>query len=525
MGDGMSEPMLSVREMYKSFGNNAVLRGINIDVHPGEVLALIGGNGAGKSTLVKCVMGIHRPDKGQIIINGKPMDTNSPAASLQRGVYLVPQEPMLFPNMTVEQNVIMGFHEKKAVLRERLVELVRQLGWKLDLTRSARSLSIAEQQLVEILRGLLRNAQILFLDEPTSALTFDEVNSLFKIIEDLKKKKISLIYITHRLNEVFMIATHVAIMRDGLITLHGKVAEFTHDVLVKGLLPDDFAERKPALQTGSGEKHDASPHAAAALQTSSQASLQTALPQTAAPVFELKNYSGYGFVDINLKIFPGEILGLCGVVGAGRTELAMTIYGRDAVKAGNAYLNGENITGIKTRDVIKKGINYVPEDRFLNGIFKISDIAGNMTSAYLSFLKGVFLDFKTEAKVTEKYIGDFRIKTSGPSQEMGSLSGGNQQKVVIGRALSTTPKMVILDEPTRGIDAGARGDIYAIINELKENNVAVLLISSDIEEIVELSDRALAMYQGRINAEFSKGGITQDNLMSASFGVYKKEQP
>ncbi|MDR0878521.1 MAG: sugar ABC transporter ATP-binding protein [Treponema sp.] len=507
----MPEPMLSVHEMYKSFGNNAVLRGINVDVHPGEVLALIGGNGAGKSTLVKCVMGIYRPDQGQIFINGTIMDANSPQASLQRGVYLVPQEPMLFPNMTVEQNVVMGFHEKKAVLHERLIELVQQLGWNLDLSRSARTLSIAEQQLVEILRGLLRDAQILFLDEPTSALTFDEVNSLFKIIGDLKKKKISLIYITHRLNEVFMIATHVAIMRDGLITLHGKVEEFTHEMLVKGLLPDDAAERKPAASPGAGEKPDSAQQAAAQQAVSSGAAI---------PVFELQNYSGYGFADINLKIFPGEILGLCGVVGAGRTELAMTIYGRDIVKSGRAYLNGENITGFKTREVIKKGINYVPEDRFLNGIFRISTIAGNMTSAWLGLRKGMFLNFKNEAKVTEKYIAEFRIKTSGPSQEMSSLSGGNQQKVVIGRALSTTPRLVILDEPTRGIDAGARGDIYAIINELRENKVAVLLISSDIEEIVELSDRAVAMYQGTIKAEFSKDKITQDNLMSASFGVY-----
>jgi AI-2 transport system ATP-binding protein len=404
---------------------------------------------------------------------------------------------MLFPNMSVEQNVLMGFREKKSVLRAKLLDLIEQLGWKLELSRGARTLSIAEQQLVEILRGLLRDAKILFLDEPTSALTFDEVNSLFSAIETLKKKNIGIVYITHRLNEVFQTATHVAIMRDGLITLSGKVEEFTREMLVKGLLPEDFTGPAPAEKRAL---------AAAA--------------EDARPVFELRNFSGYGFSNINLRIYPGEVLGLCGVVGAGRTELAMTVFGRDAVIAGQVLLNGEDITGMKTRDIIKKGVNYVPEDRFLNGIFKISDLAGNLSSACLGSLSRFFLNFAAERGVAEKYISSFRIKATGVRQEMGSLSGGNQQKVVIGRSLSTGPRLVILDEPTRGIDAGARGDIYAIINELKARNVAVLLISSDMEEIVELSDRAMTMFQGRINQEFPRERINQDNLMRASFGVY-----
>jgi len=500
LADTKTEPILSVRNIYKSFGSNAVLCGINMDVHPGEVLALIGGNGAGKSTLVKSVMGIYKPDSGEIFIGGKPLEFSKPAVSLNRGAYLVPQEPMIFPNMTVEQNVLMGFKEKPAVLRAKLASFVNQLDWKLDFSRNARTLSIAEQQLVEILRGLLREARILFLDEPTSALTFDEVNSLFRAIENLKKKNIGIVYITHRLNEVFMIATHVAIMRDGVITLSGKVSEFTREMLVKGLLPEDFTESR------SLEKNVVRP------------------ASDTKPVFELRNFSGYGFSDISLKIYPGEVLGLCGVVGAGRTELAMTVFGRDAVISGQALLDGEEITGMKTRDIIKKGINYVPEDRFLNGIFKISHLAGNLSSACLASLSRFFLNFIQERIITEKYISDFRIKTTGIWQEMGSISGGNQQKVVIGRSLSTGPRLVILDEPTRGIDAGARGDIYAIINDLKERDVAVLLISSDMEEIVELSDRALTMFQGRINQEFPKESITEDNLMRSSFGVLKENE-
>ncbi|MDR0464454.1 MAG: sugar ABC transporter ATP-binding protein [Treponema sp.] len=492
-------PILSVNNIRKSFGSNTVLCGINMDIYPGEVLALIGGNGAGKSTLVKSVMGIYKPDSGEILVGGNKLEFSKPALSLNSGAYLVPQEPMIFPNMTVEQNVLLGFKEKKSVLRARLADMVKQLDWKLDFSRSARSLSIAEQQLVEILRGLLREARILFLDEPTSALTFDEVRSLFKVIENLSKKNIGIVYITHRLNEVFMIATDVAIMRDGIITLSGKVEEFTREMLVKGLLPEDFKESIPV------EK-------------------KAAVTRDAKPVFELKNFCGYGFADINLNIYPGEVLGLCGVVGAGRTELAMTVFGRDAVISGQAFLDGKEITGMKTTDIIRKGVNYVPEDRFLNGVFRISSLAANLSSACIASVSRFFVNYKTERGIAEKYIGDFRIRTTGIQQEMGSLSGGNQQKAIIGRSLSTAPRLVILDEPTRGIDAGARGDIYSIIAKLKEQDVAVLLISSDMEEIVELSDRALTMFQGRINQEFSKENITEDNLMRASFGVHNTAQ-
>lgn len=501
MGEKQSTPlqgaMLSVRGIYKSFSLNAVLKGINLDIRPGEVVALIGGNGAGKSTLVKIIMGIHQQDKGEIYIAGEKVNLNKPSVALAKGVYLVPQEPMLFPNMTVEENIIIGFDEKKGELHKRLCDLLAQLDWKLDLNRKASSLSIAEQQLVEILRGLLRNSRILFLDEPTSALTFDEVESLFKIIEDLKKKNISIIYITHRLTEVFEIATHVAIMRDGVITLSGPVSEFTREMLVKGLLPPDaqekvLAEDRPALD-------------------------YTDLK----PIFRLENYSGYGFSNISFEVYPGEILGLAGVVGAGRTELATTIFGRDVVKEGKAFLMDEDVTGLPTRKIIEKGINYVPEDRHLNGIFKISSVAVNMSSACLDKMGKFFFNFKSEKELTAQYVRDFRIKVTGQDQMLGSLSGGNQQKVVIGRALSTGPKLVILDEPTRGIDAAARGDVYAIIHQLKEQGVAVLLISSDMEEIMELSDRAVTMFQGRINHSFKKEEITQDHLMAASFGVYE----
>lgn len=489
--------MISVRGIRKAFGQNVVLKGIDLDVRAGEVLALIGGNGAGKSTLMKIVMGIYQQDDGDIYVGGQPVKLGRPAASLAQGIYLVPQEPMLFPNMSVEENVTMGFSQKKAELHRRLVTLCSQLGWKLDLSRRADSLSIAEQQLVEILRGLMREARILILDEPTSSLTFNEVESLFRTIEDLKKKNISIIYITHRLTEVFEIATHVAIMRDGIITLSGSVADFDREMLVRGLLPPDTKEREQK------EAHREIDYAGL------------------KPVLQVQHLSGYGFDDVSFEVYPGEILGLAGVVGAGRTEIATTIFGKDIVRGGKVLLLGEDITGMKTKQVMRKGLSYVAEDRFLHGIFRISDVAANTSASSLSSMGRFFMNFGRERRLTDEYVRSFRTKVTGCDQLMGSLSGGNQQKVVIARSLSTQPKLLILDEPTRGIDAAARGDVYAIIQQLREQGLAILLISSDMEEIVELSDRAVTMYCGRINHCFEKHEINQDNLMAAAFGVYE----
>ena len=481
------DKLLSVRNIYKSFAYNAVLKGISMDLDRGEVLALIGGNGAGKSTLMKIIMGIYSHDSGEIVVGSE---------ALANGVYMVPQEPLLFPNMTVEENILIGFNRPQRELHKELVETMESIGWRLELDRKASTLSIAEQQLVELLRGLLRHAQVLILDEPTSALTFKEVESLFGCVQDLKSKGIG---ITHRLSEVFEIATTVAIMRDGVVTLSGPVSDFTEDDLVKGLLPLDMAVQK--VDTGSSVDY------------------------SKPPVLELSHFSGYGFTDISLKVYPGEILGVAGVVGAGRTEMAMTIFGKDKVLGGKVLLDGKDITGLKTKDVMKAGLNYVSEDRHADGLFKISSVAENTTSAILGSLRmgRFFLNRKEEYRVTQQYVDDFRIKVTGQDQLVGSLSGGNQQKVVIGRSLSSNPKLVILDEPTRGIDAAARADVYNIIQQLSKKGVSVLLISSDMEEIIELSDRAVAIYQGRLNGKFSKEEITQDNLTSASFGLSGKE--
>ena len=496
-----SVPRLEVRGIKKAFGQNVVLKGIDLSVRAGEVMALIGGNGAGKSTLMKIIMGIYTCDGGEILIDGKPAKLGKPAASLAAGIYLVPQEPLLFPNMTVLENILMGFSENEGELKKRLEKHMQDLGFNLNLQRKANTLSIAEQQLVELLRGMMRNAQILILDEPTSALTFGEVQALFKVVEDLKRKGIAIIYITHRLTEVFEIATDVAIMRDGLITLEGPVANFTKEMLIQGLLPKDAEGQQ------QGEK---------AYEPVKYADLK--------PVLEVKDFSGYGFKDITFNLYPGEILGIAGVVGAGRTELISTIFGRDKTLGGKVILDGRDITGMATKDILKAGINFVPEDRHYHGLFKIRSISSNTTSALLGGeeIGKVNMNRRVQKKIAQKYVDDFRTKIVSLEDLIGSLSGGNQQKVVIARSLSTSPKVVILDEPTRGIDAAARADVYAIIRQLKDAGVAVLMVSSDIEEVVELADRAITVYQGRINGEFSRDEITQDVLTSASFGIVQE---
>ena len=331
------EPVLMrIRGVTKAFGTNAVLKGIDLDIVRGEVLALIGGNGAGKSTLMKIVMGIYTLDEGEILMEGQPVRLGKTTAALAQGIYLVPQEPLLFPNMTVRENILMGFREKNAELQKRLENHMKELGFTLNLQRKANTLSIAEQQLVEILRGLMREARMLILDEPTSALTFGEVQNLFRVVRDLKARGISIIYITHRLNEVFEIATDVAIMRDGLITLQGPVEHFNREMLIRGLLPSD-AEVRALEDHGKQEEI-----------------------RRDKPVLQVRNLSGYGFSDITFDLYPGEILGIAGVVGAGRTELISTIFGRDKVLDGQVLLDGKDITGHSTREILKDGINFVP---------------------------------------------------------------------------------------------------------------------------------------------------------------------
>ncbi|QHS23437.1 sugar ABC transporter ATP-binding protein [Virgibacillus sp. MSP4-1] len=490
--------LVRLENIEKSFNQNKVLKGVSIDINNSEVISIIGGNGAGKSTLMKILTGVYSADAGNMEIKGEKITNFNPFLAHKKGIYLVPQEPLLFPNMTVEENLTIGFDKTKAEVRIQTKELIEELGWGIDLSRLANTLTIAEQQQVEIIKGLLREAKILILDEPTSALTFSETESLFKVIDKLKANGVGIFYITHRLDEVFQMATHAVILRDGSITLKGNINNFTKEKLIQGLLPredEDSVNRKSFVKKALNHNGE-------------------------QPILKVQNISGDGYRDISFHVYKGEVVGLAGLVGAGRTEIAESIYGITKVKSGSIYLNETDITNLSISETVRKGLAYIPEDRFLHGIFSISSIKNNITAQVIKN-HGFFINQKNEEEIAKKYVDKLRIKITSYEEEIKSLSGGNQQKVVISRILSTDPKLIIMDEPTRGIDAAARNDIYSIISELKEQGYSILLISSDLEEIERISDRIYGIYRGICNASLEPSEINAANVMKIAFGSYK----
>ncbi|MET3699845.1 AI-2 transport system ATP-binding protein [Bacillus oleivorans] len=497
-----SSPLLQIEQMYKHFAGNTVLKGVSLSLNRGEVHAIVGGNGAGKSTLMKIITGLYKADEGVMKIKGKPCAFSSAHEAHLAGVYLVPQEPLIFPNMTVEENITIGLPGSKASLKEKVEKLLVKLGWKLNLQQTALTLSIAEQQLIEIIRGLAREADILILDEPTSTLTFAEIDSLFLTIRQLKDEGIGVFYITHRLPEIFQLADKVSVLRDGIISAQGHVSEFTYDRLLVGLMPENTVvhqEKEESEQKGL---------------TDDQAVNEE--------VLRVEHLSGKRFNDISFTLHAKEILGIAGVVGAGRTELAEAIFGLTPTDHGDICLHGTNIEHLSIHQRINEGLVYVPEDRHKNGIFSLTSIQNNISSAILHRLSKFFLPFHHEKKLAKKYVSELQVKATSTDQELKDLSGGNQQKVVLSKYLAAAPKVIILDEPTRGIDASARKDIYRIIQELKNNGLAVLLISSDMEEIESLSDRVMVMHEGKVVQTLAKEHIKSDIITRFAFGLSKE---
>lgn len=492
-------PLLQIEKIYKQFSGNPVLRGVSLELHKGEVHAIVGGNGAGKSTLMKIITGLYKADSGMMRIAGIDVTFSNPHEAHLQGIYLVPQEPLIFPNMSVAENIMIGLPEKKQILLKKIRSILDKLGWKLDLQRSAASLSIAEQQLVEIIRGLTREAEILILDEPTSTLTFGEIDSLFKNIKQLTAEGLGVFYITHRFPEIFTLAHTVSVLRDGVISAQGPVSEFSYERLLEGLMPENSASKNESEMTP--EKNQMTDY----------------LPPVR--LFTVESLSGRRFHDISFALHTGEILGIAGVVGAGRTELAEALFGLTPATNGNIILEGMVINHLSIRKRIDKGLVYVPEDRQLHGIFSITSIQRNISATILHRFKGLLFPFHKEKKIASKYAADLKVKATSIDQELTELSGGNQQKVVLSKYLAAEPKVIILDEPTRGIDANARQDIYRIIKELKATGLAVILISSDIEEIERLSDRVLVMHEGKMVKILATEEISKDAITTLAFGA------
>ncbi|MDR4984246.1 sugar ABC transporter ATP-binding protein [Bacillus cereus] len=485
-------PLLQVKKMSKAFSNQLVLKEVNLQVERGDIYALVGGNGAGKSTLMKILTGLYSYDSGEMYIKGMRQQFTNPKEAHREGIYLIPQEPLIFPHMTIEENICIGLKGTRKKLKVKVQQLIDSLGWDIDLNELGGSLSIAQQQLVEIVRGLIREAEILILDEPTSTLTTHEMKSLFVLLKSLQEKGIGMIYITHRFPEIFEIANKVAILRDGMITNQGDVCDYTYDILMEGLLPKGYKQKEKKEVVQETER--------------------------TGKILEVMDVNGHAFENISLTVHAGEIVGIAGIVGSGRTELAEAIFGLKSIQSGSILLEGKSIDTCSLHKRLSEGLVYVPEDRARNGIFSIASVKENMTAASLQQSKNFFINREKESALVKSFIEQFRIVVPNMNEELASLSGGNQQKVVLAKYLACNPKIIILDEPTRGIDAKARLEVYETIEEMKREGLAILLISSDVEEIVQLANRVYVMRNGQFVSSLEKEQISADEVTRLAYG-------
>jgi len=499
--------LIELKNISKAFGGVPVLQNVNFAIRRGIVHGLVGGNGAGKSTLMKILSGVYQPDEGEIWLRGKNTKIKSPADAHSKGIYLVPQEPVLFPYLTIEENILLGTKVKTKAYRRKIEDLMDALKCDFTLEQMGVDLTIAKQQLVALLRGLVRESEIIILDEPTSALTSREVNAMFKAVRDLiKTRSTAVVYITHRLQELFEITDELTILKNGKVVLQDKTENSALEDIIQMMVPN-IGEIKSEGTPIDYKRMEAEDENAGRTQTEY--------------ILEVEGMWGKGFRDISLKVKKGEIIGLTGVVGAGRTEFAEALFGITRKTAGTVKLFGKEVDIKNPREAIEFGVVYLPEDRHLHGGFLEADIKANITSSILYRLSKVFLQGNREKNLAHDFVQMLTIKATGEDQKFKYLSGGNQQKVVLAKWLAAVPKVTILDEPTRGIDANARKEIYSSIRNLTSKGISVILISSDFEEIVMLCDRVLVMFNERVIAQLESPNISLENITFASFGYAK----
>ncbi len=495
--EAAQRPLVSLKGIWKVFNGVPVLHGVDIELMPGEIHALLGGNGSGKSTLMKVLSGVYTADAGAIELNGVPVEISGPAEAHDLGIYYVPQEPKIFAHLSVQENLLLGMDEtNKAEAVAKIRRLAQEIGFDGDIQAAAGSLNIANQQLLEIIRGLLRDAQVLILDEPTSTLTFREVGALFERMRHLAQQGIGIFFISHRLNEILEISDRISVLREGRFVLHARTSEVTTRDLIRAMLPEQ-----------------------ALAEEAQEAPRERAAIRTGKDVLRVENLSGEAFRDVSLEVRAGEVVGLAGLVGAGRTELARAILGIEQETAGRVWINGVEATKRSPARCQKLGLVYVPEDRHAHGIFADLAYPYTTTASILERLGRWFLSARQEKHIVEDFVRRLQIKTREYTQAISTLSGGNQQKVVLSKALAGDPKVIILDEPTRGVDAQARQDVYRLIEALKAEGVGILMISSDIEEVIQVSDRVLVMFHGSIVDELNRSECQIERITAASFGV------
>ena len=495
-------PMLKMRNISKSFSGVPALQNFSIECYSGEVHVLMGENGAGKSTLLKILTGNYLADSGEIIIDGKPINIRNTANAIQHGIAMIYQEIHLCQGMSIAENIFRGRELKKGLFVD-FAEMERQAqvlldSLDMDIQSSAMvsELTIAQQQMVEIAGALSQNARILILDEATASLTDKEVQALFRTIRELTAKGVAIIYVSHRMNETFEIGNRVTILRDGQYIATRMVKDTTEDELIELMvgrpLEKLFDHNKPV----GGET-----------------------------VLEVKHFCNKKLQDVSISLRKGEILGFSGLVGAGRTELARAIFGLDPIDSGELVLEGQPVHIKNPQDAIDHHIALVPEDRKNAGLVLINSVGFNLTLTVLKeFIRGPFVNEKKENQIIEQYQNSLSIKMASVEQEAGSLSGGNQQKIVISKWLATKPKYLIMDEPTRGIDVGAKAEIYDLMFRLAREGMSILLISSDLPEIINLSSRVVVMHEGSVAAVLDphEEELTQVKIMNYATGRVKQ---
>ncbi|CZQ95119.1 sugar ABC transporter ATP-binding protein [Trichococcus collinsii] len=488
-----------MKGITKSFGTNYVLRGVDFTIKAGEVHALMGENGAGKSTLMNILTGLHKPDAGEILIDGNQKQFDSPKEAEKFGLSFIHQEMNTWPEMTVVENLFLGNEIKNDIgwidnkkMRALALETFRELGVSLNLDEEVKNLSVGQQQMIEIAKSLLSDGEVIIMDEPTAALTEREIEVLFRIIQNLKQKNVAIIYISHRMEEIFKISDRITVMRDGISVDTKRTADTSNDEVVRKMVGRDLADYYPAKTSKIGPI-----------------------------VFEAKKLSSERkFQDVSFQIKAGEIVGFSGLMGAGRTEIMRSIFGIDPLDSGDIYLEDKKITISNPNDAIRQGIGFLTENRKEEGLILDYSISENISLPSIDgFRKNGLIDTQAEKDFVELLMERLQVKAEGSDDIVSGLSGGNQQKVVLAKWIGIGSKVLILDEPTRGVDVGAKREIYQLMNELADRGVAIVMVSSDLPEVLGVSDRIVVVHEGKISGELQRGEATEEKIMKLATGV------
>jgi rhamnose transport system ATP-binding protein len=492
----MTEAVLKLTNISKNFAGVQALRDVSFDLFPGEVHALLGENGAGKSTLIKIITGVHQPNAGVIYLKDQPVHFANPHEAHHYGIAAIYQEPTLFPDLDIAENIFVGRQPTGTGGRldwgrmyQGASKLLHDLGVQLDPRTKARNLSVAQQQMVEIARALSVQAKILIMDEPTSSLTLAEVADLFRIVRRLRQDGAAIVFISHRLEELFELADRVTVLRDGSYVGTRLIKEVTTDTLIQMMVGRTLADLFPKQAVEKGEV-----------------------------ALQVEGLTRPGlFYDISFELHQGEILGLAGLVGAGRTDVARAIFGITPPTGGVIKINGRPVTVASPEQAMQLGLAYVPEDRQHHGLVLRMNISHNVTLPILSeFARMGWVNTGLERESARQAAGQMEVRAASIWQKARELSGGNQQKVVLAKWLATRPRILILDEPTRGIDVGTKAAVHGLMSQLAAQGMAILMISSELPEILGMSDRILVMREGRLTARFNRAEATQEKIMLAA---------